>query len=81
MNLSMEGYGLSSRGAANVESIWPRISKAVVDREKESPCIDMGTSENWMIREEVVKIYQKALQDNLAHRVWFGALASTSLTS
>ncbi|KAI1457520.1 PLP-dependent transferase [Annulohypoxylon moriforme] len=69
MGSSMEGYGLSLRGAANVEAIWPKISKAVAEREKkENPCIDMGTSENWVIRDEVIKVYQKALQDNLAYR-------------
>ncbi|KAK7701280.1 hypothetical protein SLS64_010323 [Diaporthe eres] len=66
----MEHFGLSSRGAANVEAIWPRISKAVADREQkeEVPCIDMGTSENWLIRKELIAHYKEAIRAGLSDR-------------
>lgn len=68
---SMEQFGLSSRGAANVEAIWPRISKAVTDREKkeEHPPIDMGTSENWLIRKELIAHYKESVNIGLTDRV------------
>lgn len=68
---SMEHFGLSSRGAANVEAIWPRISKAVADREQkeEVPRIDMGTSENWLIRRELIAHYKEAVQAGLSDQV------------
>ncbi|KAI3326361.1 1-aminocyclopropane-1-carboxylate synthase 7 [Xylariaceae sp. AK1471] len=66
---AMEGFGLSSRGAANVAAIWPRISQAVEEREqRERPIIDMGTSENFLLRDELVEIYKKAVQDELCSR-------------
>ncbi|KAI0401575.1 1-aminocyclopropane-1-carboxylate synthase 7 [Xylaria palmicola] len=65
----MEGFGLSSRGAANVAAIWPRISKAVEEREqKQSSAIDMGTSENFLIRDELIEVFKKAVQDELCSR-------------
>jgi hypothetical protein len=76
----MESFGLSPRGAANVEAIWPRISAAATEREKNSktgsdelknqiPCIDLGTSENWVIREELIELYKNAVHNHLSDRV------------
>lgn len=70
----MEGYGLSPRGAANVEAIWPRISQAATEREKsaekpEDSCIDLSTSENWLLRRELVNLYKEAVQAGLGDRV------------
>jgi hypothetical protein len=76
----MESFGLSSRGAANVEAIWPRISAAATEREKNSQtgteelntqtlCIDLGTSENWVIREELIDLYKNAVHNHLSDRV------------
>ncbi|ETS77609.1 hypothetical protein PFICI_09671 [Pestalotiopsis fici W106-1] len=65
----MQGYGLSARGAANVDAVWPRISKAATEREHaEQPCIDLATSENWLIRKELIDFYKKAVQDGLSDR-------------
>ncbi|TVY27400.1 putative aminotransferase [Lachnellula hyalina] len=66
----MEAYGLSRRGAANVEAIWPRISTAATERERatEDSYIDVSTSENWLIREELIELYKKAVDDNLSGR-------------
>ncbi|GAW14670.1 hypothetical protein ANO14919_040730 [Xylariales sp. No.14919] len=65
----MDGFGLSTRGAANVAAIWPRISKAVEEREKcANPVIDMATSENMLLREELVEVYKKAVQEKLCSK-------------
>ncbi|KAI0531623.1 PLP-dependent transferase [Xylaria digitata] len=69
MSLGMEGFGLSTRGAANVAAIWPRISKAVEEREQlENPVIDMGTSENMLLHDELIGVYKKAVQDGLCSK-------------
>ncbi|KAH8197397.1 hypothetical protein TruAng_008420 [Truncatella angustata] len=61
----MERYGLSQRGAANVEAIWPRIENAVAERERlEDQCIDMATSENWLLRDELIQLYKDAIREN-----------------
>lgn len=64
----MEDYGLSARGTANVAAIFPKISNAVAERE-ENPCIDMGTSENWLLRNELVQFYKRAVEDSFSARV------------
>ncbi|KAI1435776.1 PLP-dependent transferase [Xylaria sp. CBS 124048] len=65
---SLEGYGLSTRGAGNVAAIWPRIVNAVKEREKQytaGSSIDMSTSENWLLRDELMQRYKKAIQEDL----------------
>ncbi|KAI0455771.1 putative ACC synthase [Xylaria acuta] len=68
---SLDGYGLSTRGAENVAAIWPRIVNAVKEREKQytaGSSIDMSTSENWLLRDELMQHYKQAIQDNLCAR-------------
>ncbi|KAH8160894.1 hypothetical protein CIB48_g7353 [Xylaria polymorpha] len=68
---SLDGYGLSTRGAENVAAIWPRIVNAVKEREKQYTAgsnIDMSTSENWLLRDELMQHYKQAIQDNLYSR-------------
>ncbi|CAJ2504446.1 Uu.00g118400.m01.CDS01 [Anthostomella pinea] len=64
----MEGYGLSRRGAANVQAVWPRISKAAEERERQAgnPCIDLSTSENWLLRNELIDLYKQAIEGSLS---------------
>lgn len=54
-----------------MEAIWPRIASAVADREQqtEDSSIDMGTSENWLLRHELIDLYKRAVQDDLASKV------------
>lgn len=68
---AMDHFSLLSRGAANAEAIWPRISKAVADREQkeEVPRIDMGTSKNWLIRRELIAHYKEAVEAGLSDQV------------
>ncbi|KAI0390342.1 1-aminocyclopropane-1-carboxylate synthase 7 [Xylariaceae sp. FL0594] len=62
----MEEFGLSSRGAANVAAIWPLISKAVEERKQTaSPVIDMATSENFLLRDELITFFKTAVCDGL----------------
>ncbi|KAI1422005.1 1-aminocyclopropane-1-carboxylate synthase 7 [Xylaria sp. FL1777] len=60
--------GLSSRGAKNVDSVLPRISAAVDERAKKNNNIDMSTSENWLIRDELTKICQDAINEDLLEK-------------
>lgn len=67
----MDDSGLSKRGAANVEAIWPRIANANSERKHQQhrSCIDMATSENWLLRHELLDLYKKAVQDGLSEKV------------
>ncbi|KAI0468886.1 PLP-dependent transferase [Xylaria cf. heliscus] len=68
---SLDGYGLSTRGAENVAAIWPLIVNAVKEREKQYTAhssIDMSTSENWLLRHELMQHYKQAIQNNLCGR-------------
>ncbi|KAF2259677.1 1-aminocyclopropane-1-carboxylate synthase [Lojkania enalia] len=75
MEEEIESYGLSPRGSANVSAVWPRIRAAVAEREKTAskpansiPSIDLGTSENWLIRKELIALYKAAVNNNLEDR-------------
>jgi len=62
--------GLSPRGAGNVDAILEKINAAVKERaNKTNSNIDLGTSENWLIRDELIEIYKLAIQNNLASKV------------
>jgi gliotoxin/aspirochlorine biosynthesis aminotransferase len=61
--------GLSRRGAGNVDAILPRISAAVAERAKKcNPNIDLGTSENWLIRRELIELTKLAINDGLVEQ-------------
>ncbi|KAI0517010.1 1-aminocyclopropane-1-carboxylate synthase 7 [Xylaria bambusicola] len=69
---NLEFCGLSKRGVDNVAEIWPGIKKAANTREKDrvnsqeqSLSIDMATSENWVLRQELVQLYKDAIQNGL----------------
>ncbi|KAI1317924.1 PLP-dependent transferase [Xylariaceae sp. FL0255] len=80
----MEFTGLSDRGAANVAAIWPRISNAVSERERTSAApsdlIDMNSSENWVLRDELMDLYKQAVNADLraAHLSYPNGLAGDS---
>lgn len=58
--------GLSARGAGNVDAVLHRISAAVEERaKKDNPNIDLGTSENWVIRDELVEFCKEAVREGL----------------
>jgi hypothetical protein len=57
---------LSVRGAANIDSILPKITAQLAERmQTDNPKIDMSTSENWLMREELVKLYKDAIVQKL----------------
>jgi hypothetical protein len=72
----MDRYRLSQRGAANVEAVWPRISQAASERENvlEHPYLDLPTSENWLLRQELIELYQNAVVDSLRGQACSSAL-------
>jgi hypothetical protein len=62
--------GLSIRGVGNVDAILDKISGAIEERaKKDNNNIDLGTSENWLMREEVIQICKNAIQSNLMMKV------------
>jgi len=62
--------GLSTRGLGNVNAVLPKISAAVEERAKKgNKNIDMGTSENWLIRQELIALCKDAIQEGLAEKV------------
>ncbi|KAI1176305.1 1-aminocyclopropane-1-carboxylate synthase 7 [Nemania sp. FL0916] len=61
--------GLSSRGAGNVDSVLPSISAAIDERAKKANTnIDLGTAENWLIRDELIAICKKSINDDLTDK-------------
>lgn len=67
----MTRNGMSQRGHANVESIMPKISKQVEERKKKAADskLDLSTSENFLIRPELMRIYKNAIGDGLESSV------------
>lgn len=64
--------GLSLRGADNVAAILPRISLAVEERaKKDNTTIDLGTAENWLIRDELINLCREAIPEGLVAKVSF----------
>lgn len=62
--------GLSSRGAGNVQTTLEKINAAVEERaKKDNDNIDLSTSENWLIREELMEICKKAVNEKLVAKV------------
>lgn len=65
--------GLSVRSSEVVEAIMPCIRDAVVERTRQdNPNIDLSTAENWLIRKELIEMYQESIQrGDLAARVGY----------
>lgn len=58
--------GLSARGWANVGDIMPRISTAVNERSRaDNPNIDLASSENWLLRPELLHLCVEAVSSRL----------------
>lgn len=63
-------FGLSERGAGNVDAILPRISSALKERTNPSaPRIDLSTAENWLLREEIIQATKDGIQKELKPHV------------
>ncbi|KAI1182819.1 1-aminocyclopropane-1-carboxylate synthase 7 [Nemania serpens] len=61
--------GLSLRGAGNVDAVLPRISAAVDERAtKANTNIDLSTSENWLIRDELIAICKESINNGLLNK-------------
>jgi hypothetical protein len=66
----LANMSLSKRGSANVDAIMPRIGAAVAERVMQNnQNIDLGTSENWLIRDELITIYKDAVEKKLTETV------------
>jgi hypothetical protein len=62
--------GLSKRGAANVDTILPRISAAVAERSDSTVVrIDMSTAENWLLRDEIIELTKEGILSSLSPHV------------
>lgn len=71
--------GLSPRGIDNVDATLEKINAAVEERaKKQNNNIDLSTSENWLIRDELIQICKDAVQNNLAAKVRAADMAKRS---
>lgn len=62
--------GLSTRSSTMVQAIMPKISAAVAERTRlENPNIDLSTAENWLMREDLLKICKDAIAKELGSKV------------
>jgi phage-related tail fiber protein len=67
--------GLSQRGQANVDAIMPKIKGAVEERKvKHNKNIDLSTSENWLIRPELIEICKEAIAEDLVASVGLSSI-------
>ncbi|OQE22438.1 hypothetical protein PENSTE_c010G05181 [Penicillium steckii] len=63
MTVKNDVAGLSVRSSEVVGAIMPRIRDAVVERTRQdNPNIDLSTAENWLIRKELIDLYQENIQ-------------------
>lgn len=63
MTVKNDVAGLSVRSSEVVEALMPRIRDAVVERTRQdNPNIDLSTAENWLIRKELIDLYQENIQ-------------------
>lgn len=63
-------HSLSQRGWTNVEAIMPKIKGAVEQRKiKNNSNIDLSTSENWLIRPELIALCKEAVAEGLQAQV------------
>jgi hypothetical protein len=59
-------HGLSKRGWANVEAIMPKIKGALEQRKiQNNTNIDLSTTENWLLRPELVELCKVAIAERL----------------
>ena len=59
---------LSQRGVANVTSFIKRMPKNIMDAGNtadESVIVDLSVAENWLIRDEILQIQRRVVQNNL----------------
>jgi len=69
-DIGAENNTMSKRGFLNVQAILPKISAQVAERTKIHDLkIDLSTSENCLLRPELMAIYQKAINENLETKV------------
>jgi len=69
-DIGAESDTMSKRGFLNVKAILPKISAQVAERTKTHDLkIDLSTSENCLLRPELMAIYQKAINENLETKV------------
>lgn len=60
---------LSKRVAEDLRTLMPKIAIQVEQRTCNTPSIDMGTAENWLIREEVIQFSVEAIRDHIKPEV------------
>lgn len=61
---------MSRRGFENIEAIMPKIQGAVEERKKKvNSNIDLATSENWLMRPELVELCKEAISAKLEPHV------------
>lgn len=71
--MTSSDVGLSSRGAGNVQTTLEKINAAVEERaKKDNDNIDLSTSENWLIRDELIEIYKDTVKNRLVAKVRSG---------
>lgn len=68
---------LSDRGMSNVTTVIPRIPKTILEAgntHDEEEIIDMSVAENWLIRDEILKIEKEVVEKKLRSEVRFETL-------
>lgn len=60
---------LSNRVSEDLRILMPKIEIQVAQRSSKIPFIDMGTAENWLIREEIMKFSVRAIAEEMTVEV------------
>lgn len=62
---------LSERISGDLGELMPKIAVQVAQRSSKIPFIDMGTAENWLIRDEVMEVCVRSVRDQISAEVWY----------
>jgi len=60
---------LSDRVSELVKELMPKIAVQIAQRSSAEPFIDMGTAENWLIREEVIRFFYYSIRNHISVEV------------
>ena len=74
MEANIPNGRLSDRGMDNVATVIPRIPKTILEAGNtpdEEDIVDMSVAENWLIRDEILKIEKEVVEKKVRSEVSF----------
>jgi hypothetical protein len=72
---------ISARVNENLKVLMPKIRQQVAQRTSSVPFIDLGTAENWLIRDEIAVFFRDVFRDGFSLDVRFPQSRAVLLSS